>query len=141
MPSVSLKGLSKLHNKFDKLEKGLNTQDMLDTLGAFMLHRIRERFLNQEAPSGSRWTESNAAKRRKAQNLGGGTLFDKGTLFHSISVGRTGKSGRSIFTTVDYARKHNEGLDGSIQREFLGFNEEDERLMTNLLDNRVRGLL
>lgn len=141
MISVRIDGLDDVAKRFDELEQVSNTQDLLDTMGALMLHRIRERFLNEEAPDGSRWVDSYAAQRRKIENKGGGTLFDTGNLFHSISLGRHGENGRRIFTDVDYAAQHNFGEDGQWKREFLGFNEEDEALLNNLVENRIRSLL
>lgn len=141
MPSITVGGLSDVYSRLDKLDARTNSQDLLDTSGAFMLHRIRERFLKQESPDGSTWPESNAAKQRKKTGRDGGTLFDSGNLFHSISLGRSGVNGRSIFTTIDYAEKHNNGLGGQERREFLGFNEEDERGVVNIIEDRVRSAL
>ncbi len=112
------------------------TQDVLDTAGAFLLFKIKERFLRQEAPGGEVWPESQAAKGRKKSNQGGGTLFDTGTLFHSITLGRYGKN-RSIFTDVTYADDHQRGINGQLQREFLGFNAGDETGVETLINARI----
>jgi len=139
--TVKIRGIEQLNDKLDELEKRTSTKDLLDTAGAILLNRIKTRFLAQESPDGSKWRESDAARGRRLAKIDGGTLFDSGDLFHSISLGRSGTNGRSIFTTVDYADKHNSGLDGEEKRQFLGFNREDERAVTVLINSRIRGLL
>jgi phage virion morphogenesis protein len=140
MIDINIKGSEALRIKLNNLDSALATREILDASGAFTLHRIRERYLRQEAPDGTTWVESYAAKRRKAKGKDGGTLFDTGRLFHSITLGRATKNTRSIFTNVPYGRRHQHGL-GIIKRKFLGFNESDELGVEALLRAKIKGLL
>jgi len=110
-----------------RLESSINVEKIVDAAAAGQLNRVRTRFLNQEDTQGGRWPESHAAARRRASGRGGGTLFDTGTLFHSIGIERIGPGERSIGTNVPYAKEHQDGLLGNPKREFLGFSAEDDK--------------
>jgi len=108
-------------------------QSAVDEAGALIFNRIKKRFLAQESPEGVAWEPSYAAFRRsfgigrRGQRVksGGGTLFDTGTLFHSIQLFSVDPLERAIGTDVFYAPFHNFGTDTLPQREFLGFGESD----------------
>jgi len=139
--NLRIVGLQALKNDLESLKLDTNTEDILDAAGAFLLFRIRTRFLNQEAPDGTTWVESFAAAARREAGEGGKTLFDTGTLFNSISLGRGVKGIRTIFTNVDYAEKHQFGLEGNADRVFLGFNDEDERGVEAVISARIKSAL
>ena len=141
MLKVDLRGVQQVKLKVLAAEAATNVDDILDASGALMLNRIRTRFLAQTDTEGRIWVESKAAKRRKASGRGGGTLFDTGRLFHSISLGKGGKGVRRIFTSVEYARKHQDGLDSNVKREFLGFNLEDNNAVKSLIEFRIRSAI
>lgn len=107
-----------------QLQGVIESQPFLETAAAIWLANTRKRYLNQTAPDGTTWPESRAAMLRAQQGVGGGTLYDSGTLFNSIQP-LVEKGAIGLFTDVPYADKHQRGTDGMIKREFLGFAEED----------------
>lgn len=107
----------------DKVIDGLTTSKVLDQVDAMLFNRTRTRFLAQQTPDGETWEPSQAALAENRQ-----TLFDTGNLFHSIQLYRISESKSMQGTDVPYAKEHNEGTDGQLQRQFLGFGQEDEEL-------------
>lgn len=137
---ATITGIEELTEQLETIENALDVEEILDISAAFLLNQIRTRFLRQEAPDGSIWEPSAASFQRAATGRGGGTLFDTGTLWNSLSVGRFA-GGRTIFTEVEYAPLHNFGLEGFPQREFLGFNEDDEQGVENIVNNLIQNAL
>jgi len=113
-----------------------DTNKVLDEAGAILLNRIRSRFLAETDPDNVPWIKSKAGARRKRKGKGG-TLFDTGTLFHSIQLHRVSPNDRDISTNVWYASRHQYGLYGEVMRRFLGFNDEDQSIFTKLATRRV----
>ncbi len=107
----------------DKVVDGLQTSKVLDQVDAMLFNRTRTRYLAQQTPDGETWKQSYAAQRENRQ-----TLFDTGNLFRSLQLYRVSESQSVQGTDVEYAKEHNEGTEGQVQREFLGFGEEDELL-------------
>jgi phage gpG-like protein len=110
-------------------------------IGAVLLNRIKARFLAETDPDGVRWPKSHAAIERAKSGRDGGTLFDTGTLFHSIKAVLKEDGTLSIQTDVPYAVNHQEGYDGFAaipKRVFLGFSREDELLARELMEERIR---
>lgn len=135
--SIRVEGLQEVNDLIGKLKGAARDEQTLTDIGAVLLNRVRARFLRQEAPDGTTWPESEAAKRRASLGLGGGTLFDTGTLFHSISLRQPGPLQRAIYTDVSYARKHQFGEDGMVQRVFLGFSAGDVQVIDTLISKRL----
>lgn len=121
-----------------RLRKAIDRVAVLDEAGALLLNRIRTRFLSEAGPHGS-WVPSKAGQKRRAAG-GTGTLFDTGTLFHSIQLAGSGPDERSIQTDVPYADKHNSGLDGMPQRLFMDVNRDDLLLVERLIKLRADGV-
>lgn len=113
-----------------------STTELLDDSAALLLNRIRTRFLAETDTDGKKWIQSEAAKKRRAKG-GTGTLFDTGRLFHSIQAHKKGANGRAISTDVQYAKYHQFGTNKLPKREFLGFNQEDESLVVELIKKRL----
>ncbi len=128
-------GLQGLNNLFSKVKQAADPERALDEITAVLLNRIRARFLNQTDPDGNKWPESFAAKKRAGA---GGTLFDTGTLFHSIQGFNEGPGVRSIGTDVPYAKVHQEGLEGNPVRVFLGFSDEDVDIANLIIFKRIQ---
>jgi phage virion morphogenesis protein len=127
----------KLQDTVDKLGMILNSVEILDEAGAVLLNRIRTRFLAETAPDGTKWPESEAARKRRAKG-GTGTLFNTGRLFHSIQLSGDGEYERRIGTDVTYGVYHNLGTGRLPQRVFLGFSPSDEAVALNLVVKRVK---
>lgn len=103
---------------------------------ALLLNRTRTRYLEQMAPDGTHWEPSYAAFLRSFNGRGGGTLFDTGTLFHSIQLYSISPMEGAIGTDVWYGKYHQFG-EGERHREFLGFNEDDEDLALNVFLKKI----
>lgn len=108
---------------------------------ALLLNRVRTRFLQQVDPQGISWEPSFAAFKRsfmgtKGRGTGGGTLFDTGTLFHSIQLYSISPMEGAIGTDVKYAVYHNEGI-GQETREFLGISDGDADLSLRVFMKKI----
>jgi len=134
---IDLKGFVGNENFLKQIKEALLPDEVADEAGAILLNRIRTRFLDEETPDGERWIESRAAKSRRSSGRGGGTLFDSGTLFHSIQLFKRGTGVRAIATDVPYAKDHQLGQNGNLRREFLGFGAEDTNVVKRLVIARL----
>jgi phage gpG-like protein len=76
-----------------------------------------------------------------ARGVGGGTLFDTGTLFHSIQLYSISPLEMQIGTDVPYGIYHQFGTKLLPIREFLGFNDEDADLMNDVMVRRIEDFL
>lgn len=149
---VEVETLGGLDGPFARLERGMDSilQGVLDVVAAAQLARIRARFLAQESPNGSPWPESRAAMVRRITGRDGGTLFDTGSLFHSLNVipmqgmeravgvvpgTKNRETGEDVET---YGRAHQLGLYGNPVREFIGFSQDDPRDLMELADLYLR---
>jgi len=110
---------------------------LYDTIAASQLDRIRKRFLAETDPNEKPWPKSKAALDRAASGRDGGTLFDTGKLFHSISVAIPSKNKRRIKTNIPYAIYHQEGTKKLPQRAFLGFSASDIQRIEKFVDAAV----
>lgn len=138
MITVTLEGHQKLALKFSEAKDATNERDILDQAAAMILARIRQRFLTQTAPDGTKWITSQAAIDRANSGEDGGTLFASGRLFHSIEEHTEGPDARAISTDVPYDRFHQYGTIHLPKREFLGFSDEDVQLVEAMIDKRIK---
>lgn len=136
MIEITLGGIKQVLEKLAKLEASLDPTEILDEAEALLLNRIRTRFLAETDPDGNKWPESKAAKKRRAAG-GTGTLFDTGTLFHSLQAYAKGLDERAIGTDVPYAPFLQAGTDKMPSRVFLGFSAEDMTLVERLVMLRI----
>jgi phage virion morphogenesis protein len=123
----------------DKIEGA--AREALSEATALILNRIRKAFLAQEDPDGIPWEPSFAAFKRSFTGRGGGTLYDTGNLFHSIQQYTISPLEQAIGTDVPYGQFHQYGTMKMPKREFLGFNEDDERLALNVMIQKVKAIL
>ena len=135
--SVVFQGFQNLQDRIREVQEAFNTQDLLDTAGAYLLNRVRESFLAAENPDGTPWPESAAFLARQAAGRGGKTGFDTGDLFRSITLARLGDQ-RVIFSEIPYA---DEFQDGPPERLIFDFTEEDEAAINRILEARLRDAL
>ena len=113
------------------------SQAAVEDSGALIFNRIRTNFLAQRAPDGEVWEPSYAAFKRSFEGRGGGTLFDTGTLFHSIQLYSVSPYERAIGTDVPYGKFHNFGTATLPKREFLGISDEDYDLALRVFIKRI----
>lgn len=142
--SAKIVNLNDVTKKFKELSTVTDPGAILDDATAVILNRIRTRFLAEEGPDGP-WVPSIRGAIRKAGGFtfqgdkgftGTGTLFESGTLFHSIQAVRVSDETRSIQTNVPYAAKHQLGL-GTIARPFMGINQGDVAFVEKVIKNRL----
>ena len=138
--SISVQGIDELLAKLSDGTVQKGTEHAHEEALALLLNRTRQRFLDQVAPDGTHWEPSYAAFLRSFNGRGGGTLFDTGTLFHSIQLYSISPTEGAIGTDVAYAKYHQFG-EGDMHREFLGFSEEDENLALNVLLKNIAQVL
>ncbi len=141
---VTSKGFREMIAAINAIEtdiKGPGLNRLATAVGAALLNRMKTRFLDEKDPDGAKWIPSTFGERRKAQGKGGGTLFDTGALFHSIQLGRAAGGEVNIGTDVPYAKKHQEGLDGEVQRVFLGFGGDDVKFAEDIIARRIEEII
>ena len=133
------------------LDRELET--VLDEAAAYLLDVTRKRFLAETDPDGNPWEPSFSGLRRRSKG-DTGTLFDTGSLFHSIDLLETrprqrviGVNPATINTRTgekveEYAIKHQEGIGpGIVQRKFIGVSFDDESVIDRLLQARIGPIL
>lgn len=123
-----------IKTRLAKLEQVAIKEDILDEVQEILLQRIRTRFLATEAPDGSKWPPSQAARDR---GFNGNTLFDKGNLFHSIQAADPGELERTISTDVFYGIFHQFGTKLLPAREFLGYSDDDISLIEKFVIKKL----
>lgn len=132
---LDLSGVSDIQALLGGIDAKQIGNEIMDMAGPILLNRTRQRYLAQVDPDGRKWVESDAAKRRHELGIGGGTLFNTGTLFHSIQYAARGNS-RVFGTDVSYGAKHQNGI-GVIKRVFLGFSAQDIVLVRTVAERVV----
>lgn len=149
MLKLSEVGFGLAEVSLNSLTHALDVESILDEAEALMLNRIRTRFLAESGPDG-KWKPSAAGLLRKSGGYttrGGkkyswtGTLFETGTLFHSIQAFREDDNTRGIGTDVPYSVYLQNGTAKMPPRVFLGFNDEDMSLMVRLVIMRIEEVL
>jgi len=135
---LEVTGVDKVISLFVRVNRALDEEAILDVAGAVLLNRTRTRFLDQVDADGNKWEVSDAARARRASGRDGGTLFDTGTLFHSLHLYKTRPGERAIGTDVFYGAQHQLGLFGFPQREFLGFNQDDANVLKQVVLSRLK---
>lgn len=137
MSSVSIKvgNIPAIVRKFKEMGQDLSDNRVADAATALVLDANRKRFLAETDPDDQPWVPSKAGAARRAKG-GTGTLFDTGTLFHSIQAFRASGGVAEIGTNVPYARKHQEGI-GVEKRVFLGISENDTERVLDLVERMV----
>jgi phage virion morphogenesis protein len=136
MLTIEVEGQDKL-TAFLSGITNFDVEGTLDQAAALLLANIRRRFLGQVDPDGVPWQPSLASIIRAQKGRGGGTLFDSGTLFHSIQLFGSQPGERIIGTDVPYAPFHQYGTQNLIVRRFMGISDEDAKLVQKLIELRI----
>lgn len=134
--TISVKGLAELEASLKRVAATLEPELYLDQGAALLLNNIRARFLQNVDPDGEPWKPSKAAIKR-----GGMTLFDTGRLFRSLQLYADEPNSRAIGTDVPYAHYHNFGVGGQERRTFMGFSDDDSKVVTRLIIKRIKDAL
>lgn len=136
--NFSVGGHEDVHDVLLKLGDALETKVILDESAALLLNRIRTRYLSEQAPDGTKWVQSMAARRRAKASRGGGTLYDTGRLYQSIQLANRPPDGRIIGTDVFYAGFVNYGTVKLPPRIFMGISDGDIDLIDRLIIKRIQ---
>ena len=118
----------------------VDLEEILDESAAFLLSRILTRYMAELDPDGKPWVPSKAGMARRLKG-GTGTLFDTGRLYRSIQVYNDGEGKRRIGTDVPYGLIHQKGLRGFPVRKFIGFSKDDEVMVRQIVEMRVKEML
>lgn len=137
MMALVVTGEENVTHTLAAIAEALDATFILDQSAALLLNRIRDRFLRTMDETGKKWKPSFASYLRRKEGRGGDTLYDTGRMFHSIQVYADGPLGRMLGTDVEYAPKHQFGLEGMVVRRFIGVNEEDIGLVQAFIYKRV----
>lgn len=126
----------------NKFNLDINLDEILDGAAAFLISRVLSRFLAENGPDGTPWIPSRAGMARRLKG-GTGTLYDTGRLFRSIQVHRDSEGQRRISTDVPYATlmQRGGGPFNLPPRPFLGFNQQDESMVKQIVNLRISEML
>lgn len=141
---VKIDHLGELIADLKEVIGNIKTQPLLEDAGAYMLNRIRTRFLSEKDPDDAPWKPSKAAVKRREAG-GTGTLFDTGKLFKSIQFAFTGGKDdeATISTDVPYAPYLHYGFVHWLSKEkigpwpFMGISQKDADVLELILIKRV----
>ena len=139
--AIQIQGHAELEALLSKLDNFLSGTHLLDESAAILLNRTRTRFLQEKDPDDVHWIPSIAGLLRKGSRRGGGTLFDTGTLFHSIQLYKDSDDTRSIGSDVPYGLTHQLGLRNLPRRQFLGISDDDTKIMVLHIRSRIEAAL
>lgn len=128
--------------------------------------RMRQRFKDEEAPDGSKWTPLSLRaveeKARRGSRTAGKALQRTGRLLSSfravqgssagLFAGNTGigvrigitdntkPPGRNRLSPVQYGRLHNYGKGGQIKRRFIGLGTQDSVFVVEYVRQRLKSI-
>ena len=144
--AVDIVGITKLQ-KLWKYELKKLIDPIVDEMSAYYMARVQERFKKMENPDGSPWKPSlnalirAAGGKTRASNgkmMGGGqTLFVSGILSRTLSKKKIGPG----VATVRFLSKVAPYLEGFDGRTMLGLSNQDEWMMTNIANSRLRDVI
>lgn len=123
-----------LFNLTKELGRIKNFSSMLKEIGQSLEASTKLRFNTSTDPEGQRWEPSKRVLRQGR----GRTLVETGRLQKSISYA-SDQNEVNIGTDVEYAEKHQEGLDGLPKREFLGISQKDEQEIERIVQKHIEG--
>lgn len=140
-------GASELKARFAAVREQVPRFFNEETVGRFLVERMKARFMAGVGPDGERWARYKSGP-RKGQYA---TLYQSGDLYRSIDVvdkgqrlggsatgfgfrigikSRTHMDGSRSTTTLAYGRLHQQGI-GITRRRFIGISKDDAALLAN----------
>lgn len=120
-------------SNLEGLIRVLSRKDLLDEPTAIVYNRVRTRYLEETAPDGTRWIQSQRAKEENRN-----TLYDTGDLYRSIQLAKGGDNQVFIGTDVPYGYYHQFGTKKMVARKFLGASDGDIEVIQHYLINEVK---
>lgn len=138
---IDMTGIENVEKAIVDMGLRINPTVVLDEAAASLLDRNRKRFRRRVDPDEIPWLPSKAGEKRMRGGFtyhngrrytGTGTLFESGTLFHSIQLFAATENTREIGTDVAYAKYHQEGI-GQVPRPFLGISKSDETVFEKIV--------
>ena len=111
-----------------KLSKVRNLQPVLKEIGQNLEASTKNRFNQGKDPENNKWKPSKRVLRQGK----GRTLVETGRLQKSISY-RADKYEVNVGTDIEYADKHQDGLEGLPKRSFLGISDKDRTKIENIV--------
>jgi phage gpG-like protein len=116
----------------------LKTLDqMVPVMGNDALNHFKDSFQNQGFTNET--TEKWKPRRRPDRKRPGrAILIDTGRLRRSLRYSRLKQYTVQIQSNVPYANRHNEGLDGMTQRQFVGYSSKLNKRLIAKFDQRIK---
>lgn len=110
---------------------------MVPVMGNEALNHFKDSFPNQGFTNESteKWKPR---KRPDRKRPGRAILIDTGRLRRSLRYYRAKKYTAGIASNVPYANRHNEGLAGMPQRQFVGYSGKLNRRLIEKFDKRIK---
>lgn len=143
--SISIKrsgnGFASLSKEIGRIRK---FGPFLKEIGQSLEASTKLRFRDSEDPNGNEWKELSEAYLEQLRRDNRGRrkpirpLVLSGRLQKSISYSADANE-VNIGTDVEYAAKHQEGLDGLPKREFLGISQKDEEEIERIVQKHIEG--
>lgn len=126
-------GSSQIGDLAKKLEK---PQDLLNSIGDYLVKTTQARIrTTKSSPDGAPWAPwapSTYLARAKQGSLGGGLLYNTGSLFNSISHSVSGDK-VEVGTSSPFAKYLQMGTQRMPARPFLGISPADQEAITGLV--------
>lgn len=148
---IDVKGLNELLGKLDALSTVLvDEPDIVTSVAAALLNRVRTRYINEQDPDGNKWPPSKAGQIRKAGGFtvrngkrysGTGTGFETGAIFNSIQSFTDDQDRARIGTDVPYAPYFQGPTKRTPERLFMAVGQEDEKFVEAVVSNVVDQVL
>jgi len=135
----------------EQIQKEVGGAGLLSEVAELQLKYIKERFLKHISPTGAKWSESTASRRRRKKRGTNSTLQDTGRLYNSLAIRETQRGGLAVYindpAAAVYGRIHHFGGESTtvsgakIQnpaRPFLFATKKDERRAFNTMRSRFK---
>jgi len=125
MITIKTVGLEEVLGNFKKLKENINDmKEPLGKVGKKFKSNVDKSFETSTDPYGKKWKDvlDVTLERRQVNKQDTRPLLDTLLLKNSVKSSSF-KSKAKLFTSVDYAEEHNDGLKGQDQRTFIPMNE------------------
>jgi phage gpG-like protein len=148
---LEVSGLTELLGKLKALNTVLvDEPDIVTSVSAALLNRVRTRYLAQTDPDGGKWKPSKAGLKRQAGGFtvrngkrytGTGTGFETGAIFNSIQAFTDDQDQARIGTDIPYAPFFQGPTRYTPERLFMGVGGDDEDFVESVVNNVIDQVL